>query len=126
MATTGVLHNPIWLMWPEILVICVGVACVVGLLSVGGKAARSATAARLVFLLGLIVTFSTAVTCILSASWLYMPIGILQLAAPVAFGVLLIRPAVLARWELLRVYLTACLIASVLVSVAQFLRLYVG
>ena len=119
----AVFHNPVWLMWPEILVICTSVLCTVGVVMIAPPTAKKAAPIRLLSFLGLTITLSMSITGVLSVSWLYTGLGILLIPAPLAFGLLLVRPMLLVRWVRLRVYLAACLIACALMSAVEFIWL---
>jgi hypothetical protein len=113
--------NPIWLMWPEGLMIAAAVIYLSGIKTLAPDGPSSSTRVRLLAFVGL---FATASLVLLGTRPnLYTIIAIPVIPAPFAFGVLLVRPRRILKWTKMRIYLTVCVIASALSWTVQIIWL---
>lgn len=116
-----ILSNPIWLMWPEALMAMPAVIYLVGLNTLKLDSANSWIPVRLMAFVGLLATASLVLLGVRPS--LYTIIAIPALPAPLAFGVLILRPQRILKWPKIRVYLTVCVVASALCWVTQIIWL---
>jgi len=102
--------NSIWLMWPEGLMIIPAVIYLIGIEASTLDDPSNSTRIRLLAFVGF---FATASLVLLGTKQnLYTIIAIPVIPAPFAFGVLIIRPRRMLMWTKIRIYLTACVVAS--------------
>jgi hypothetical protein len=113
--------NPIWLMWPEGLMIAAAVIYLSRIKTLTLDGPSSATRVRLLAFVGL---FATASLVLLGGRPnLYTIIAIPVIPAPFAFGVLIFCPRRILKWTKMRIYLTACVVASALSWIIQIIWL---
>jgi len=114
--------NPIWVLWPECLMVACAALWLVGMRTVAREGSINSTHVRLLSLLGLFVTGCTILLG-LSPS-IYSIIAIPLIPAPFGFGAFLFRPGLISRWNRFRIYLTICVVVSALAWITQFIWLY--
>jgi hypothetical protein len=112
-----ILANPIWLMWPEGLMIAAAVIYLSGAKNLRSIGPGMSSRVRLMAAIGL---FSTASLILLGIRPnLYTIIAIPVIPAPFVFGALIVRPRVVMNWNKTLTYLNACVVASGLSWAAQ-------
>jgi hypothetical protein len=112
-----ILSNPIWLMWPEALMIAAAVIYLSGIKNLRSDDAGTSNRTRLIAAIGL---FSTASLVLLGMRPnLYTIIAIPVIPAPFLFGALIVRPHRILDWTKTRIYLNACVAASALCWTTQ-------
>ena len=120
-SASTILSNPVWLMWPEALMVMPAVIYLVGLNRLKLDSANCWTPMRLMAFVGLLATASLVLLGVRPS--LYTIVAIPALPAPFAFGVLVFRPRRILNWQKIRVYLTICVVASALCWVTQIIWL---
>lgn len=118
------LSNPIWLMWPEGLMVLLAALYFIGIRGFVLDGASSPTSLRLTAFTGLLATAS--LLSLGARINLFTVIAIPAIPAPFAFGVLIFRPNRVLRWAGIRIYLSVCVAASAVCWTFQIVWLSTG
>lgn len=112
--------NPPWLLWPEGLMIAVGLTYLGGV-RLAQDGPGSTIRVRVLSMVGLVATASAVLLG--GTPSLYTIVAIPVLPAPFVFGALVFQPARFQKWTTLRMYLTVSVAVSVLVWTTQLIWL---
>lgn len=116
-----ILSNPIWLMWPELLMVAAAAIYLSATKNLRSNGPGMSSRVRLAAAAG---SFSTASLVLLGIRpSLYTIIAIPVIPAPFVFAALIFRPTLVMKWTKTTVYLNVSVVASGLCWVAQVIWL---
>ena len=117
----NVSSNPIWLLWPEGLMVIAAAIYLGAVKTLAIDAPGRSARVRMLSSVGLFVTGCTVLLG--SMPSLYTIIAIPLVPAPFAFGALIYKPGLISQWKRFRIYLTISVVISALAWTTQIVWL---